>query len=91
MLNTDAPSISRYFGANPSHSRSPVPASSSITSSNEVFRFNARKPEILRSAPIVCILHSTDNRISFQKLCLPRGQEGSTQPGKAWTILPEPY
>src|SRR4051812_18800227 len=43
MISTVAPSVSKYLGANPSHSFSPVPASSSITSSNEVLRFNARK------------------------------------------------
>src|SRR5258706_10482299 len=91
MLGTAAPSISRYSGATPSHSRSPVPASSSITSSSDVFRFNARKLEILRSVLIVHRLHPTENRISFQQLCLPRGQKLSIPPGKASTILLGPH
>src|SRR6266513_3707904 len=42
MTKTPAPSDSRYFGAKPSQSRSPVSANTSDPSSNEVFRRNAR-------------------------------------------------
>jgi len=38
MTNTVAPRVSRYFGAKPSQSRSPVPANTSATSSNVVLR-----------------------------------------------------
>ena len=43
-----APRVCRYFGANPSHSLSPVPASTSATSSRPVLRFRARKPAMDR-------------------------------------------
>src|SRR5262245_25646508 len=42
MMNTPAPSVSRYFGAKPSQSLSPVPASTSATSNSEVLRRRAR-------------------------------------------------
>src|SRR5438105_12673532 len=46
MTKTPAPSDSRYFGAKPSQSRSPVSANTSAPSSNEVFRRNARNRAI---------------------------------------------
>src|SRR2546425_895145 len=46
MTKTPAPRVSRYFGANPSQSRSPVSANTSAPSSNEVFRRNARNRAI---------------------------------------------
>src|SRR5436853_600742 len=46
MTKTPAPSDSRYFGAKPSQNRSPVSASTSAPSSNEVFRRNARNRAI---------------------------------------------
>src|SRR5207249_1551098 len=46
MTKTPAPSDSRYFGAKPSQSTSPVSANTSAPSSNEVFRRNARNRAI---------------------------------------------
>src|SRR5216117_2011682 len=43
MMNRPAPRVSRYFETKPSHSRSPVNASTSAASSREVLRFSARK------------------------------------------------
>src|SRR6185295_16417505 len=43
MTSTPAPRVSRYLGAKPSQSRSPVPASTSATSSSTVLRRSARK------------------------------------------------
>src|SRR4030095_14270322 len=48
MTSTPAPRVSRYLGAKPSQSRSPVPASTSATSSNPVLRRRARKSAMLR-------------------------------------------
>ena len=42
--NGEAVQIGRYFGAKPSHSFSPVPATTRVSSSNDVLRSSARKP-----------------------------------------------
>src|SRR2546425_7518659 len=46
MTKTPAPSVSRYFGAKPSQSRSPVSATTSAPSTSAVLRLSARKSTI---------------------------------------------
>ena len=47
-MKTVAPSVSRYFGAKPSQSRSPLPANTNATSNSAVFRRSPRKSARLR-------------------------------------------
>src|SRR5688572_352961 len=49
MTKTVAPRVSRYLGAKPIQRRSPVPASTNATSSNDVLRRSARNSAQERS------------------------------------------
>src|SRR6266496_540102 len=48
MTRMPAPNVSRYFGAKPSQSRSPVPASTSANSSSTTLRRSPRKSAMRR-------------------------------------------
>src|ERR1039458_10034475 len=50
MIKTVPPRVSMYLGAKPSHNFSPVPASTSATSSSDVLRRSARNSAMERRA-----------------------------------------
>src|SRR5258706_8664589 len=70
MINTVPPSVSMYLGAKPSQSFSPVPASTSATSSSEVLRRSARNSEMFRKRFTVLLQFQRVMRLGSSWQCL---------------------